>query len=447
MLIWAIKCPFLRLIFVLNLAMTLYQKLLFCGAFLLLSGGSYAQFDNINAENEIYADYIESVQFNHNNVQLSMPIIDLNSGGRLRLQFDDREGGFKNYTYHLIHCDKDWNYSNLDEIEYIDGFNGEEVDEFGFSVNSYSEYTNYQVVIPNDDIRWTISGNYLLVIYDSDLELPILSRRFIVTENAVSVGATFVKPRNLATLRTHQELEILLNLGDFRVFRPQEEIFVTVMQNGNDNNAFNNLQSNFSRGDILHFQNFNQQVSFAALKEFRACDIRTLNSRTENVISIDRDDIKSTVIMDLGKKRSNKNFQTEPDANGGYVIDNNDFDNGEISSEYVDVIFSLEVDRPYLEEIYLVGSFCDWKPREKFKLEWNAERNIYLKKVSLKQGYYDYMFGVLKSDGILEMADIEGSWYETENDYQIITYYRGMTSEYDRVIDVNVITSNPNGIR
>jgi len=109
-------------------------------------------------DNEVLADYIASVEFQHEAVRLSLPIIDLGKPGRLRLDFDDTEGGFKNYTYRLVHCNKDWQPSALDETEYLDGFNGEELPGFGYSSNKYSEYTHYDLTLPNDDVTWMISG-------------------------------------------------------------------------------------------------------------------------------------------------------------------------------------------------------------------------------------------------------------------------------------------------
>ena len=467
---------------------------------------AYAQFEDVLTTIEVYVDYIASVQFGHSQIPLSAPIIDLGSNGVLKLEFDDLEGEFKNYTYHLRHCDKDWYFSDLEEIEYLDGFNGEEVDEFTYSSNAYSDYTNYQVFLPNEDINWTISGNYLLVIYDEDLQIPVLTRRFIVSENAVSALADFVRPKEISYLQTHQELEVILNMRDFQVFRPQEEIFVTVIQNGNHTNAYTNVTNNFARGDVLYFNDFNQQVAFPALKEFRSVDIRSLNFRSEFVKSIDRNDEGTTVLLDLGRQRTRDNYRSERDANGGFVIENFDLNKGRffetntitggdgiprperqlsnevfdsdrarffdsdsgassdrvsdratlvddglssdnVASEYADVIFSLEVDRPFLEEVYVVGAFNDWKARDQFRMVWDADNSIYLCKAKLKQGYYDYMFAVQDENGYMHIEDIEGSWYETENVYQIITYYREIGAQFDRVIDVAILTTNPNGLR
>ena len=153
-------------------------------------------------ENTIAVDYISSVEFGHPSVDLTLPIVDLNSGGQLRLDFDDLEGGYKTYLYRIIHCDRNWYPTEtLDEIQYIDGFNDEEVPGFSYSTNAYSDYTHYDVSIPNDDITWLLSGNYALIIYEEDMEVPVLIRKFIVAESMVSSMAEIIRPRK--TSKSH----------------------------------------------------------------------------------------------------------------------------------------------------------------------------------------------------------------------------------------------------
>jgi len=395
-------------------------------------------------DNMIYVPYIQSVTFAHNSLSTTLPIIDLDSRyqGRLRLDFDDVEGEFKNYTYSIVHCDKDWYPSDLQEIEYLEGFNGEEVQDFAFSSNPYSDYTHYSLTLPNDDLRWTISGNYLLTITDDDYDVPVLTRRFMVAENQVGIGYELMKPRNVQYMNTHQEIGLKINYENFNISRPREELYISVVQNGNFNSALNNLQGNFTVGDMLNFNQYDYIV-FPALKEFRSFDIRTLDYATEFVNSIDRNDQETNVLIDLNKKRLNRNFLHEEDANGFFVLGNADARNGMVSSEYCNVIFNLQSDRKYDGEVYIVGAFCDWQAKEAYRLEYDSTRNLYLGEAPFKQGYYDYMFAELQEDGFLDIDSIEGSFFETENDYLILVYYRPFGAEYDRLIGVTNFSSQP----
>jgi hypothetical protein len=404
---------------------------------------SHAQ--NIVYDNAVYVNHIKSVKLTHAGLETSYPIIDLGTRyqGRLELSFDDLEGGYKRYTYKIIHCDKDWFPSlGLNEIEYLEGFNNEEIEEYAYSSNGYSEYTNYRLIIPNDNIRWTLSGNYLLVVTDDDIQVPVITRRFMVTENLVNIGFELIKPRDVRKFDTHQEIKMTVSYKNFKINQPRIELYATVLQNGNWNSAKTNLTATYERGESIIFDQYDY-ISFPALKEFRNFDIRPLGYTTEFVTSIDQDETETTVLIDLNKKRTTRNFVHELDANGFFIIDNDRYPDPHVSSEYCKVIFNLQSAYKYDEELYIIGAFSDWQAKEEYRLEYDALKNLYLGQAYFKQGYYDYMFALQNENGLLDVEAVEGSWFETENDYQILIYFREFGSFYDRIISVKNFNSNP----
>ena len=86
----------------------------FIPLFVLLSSFAQAQSEDFRYDNFVYMPHIKSVQFHHVGLPTSDPIIDLNSAGQLLLTFDDILGGDITYNYKLIHCDKDWNRTDMD---------------------------------------------------------------------------------------------------------------------------------------------------------------------------------------------------------------------------------------------------------------------------------------------------------------------------------------------
>ncbi len=400
-----------------------------------LFGQDEDRYQDIYFENEVYTDYIKSIEFGHNNIELSLPIIDLNSGGVLRLEFDDIEGEFKQYIYSLVHCDRDWNPTPFfDDQMFLDGFNDEEIDGFSYSSNGYSNYTHYTLTLPNDDVRWTISGNYLLIIRDDDLEIPVLTRRFIVTEDMVNTTMKFTQPQNNSKLRTHHEFDIAVNYEKLRISRPREELSITVLQNGNWETAKYNMEGNYERGKSLIYDEYDV-YNFPALREFRNFDIRNTDSRTQFVRRIHRGEDATYVTLDTTLQRLNRSYRTEDDANGYFIIDNERFPDPDVSSEYAYVSFALACDNPVEGDIYVLGAFSDWKPRKEYKLTYDRATELWTNTALFKQGYYDYTFANV-INGEVSLENIEGNWYETENDYQIIVYYKEFASEYDRVLDV-----------
>ncbi|MGB4957897.1 MAG: hypothetical protein WBO36_00400, partial [Saprospiraceae bacterium] len=71
---------------------------------------------------------------------------------------------------------------------------------------------------------------------------------------------------------------------------------------------------------------------------------------------------------------------------------------------------------------------------------------IYTTTALLKQGYYNYYYGILDKKGNIDYQSLEGSWNETENDYQALVYYRGLGDIYDRVIGFQTYNTNTDAL-
>lgn len=392
-------------------------------------------------EDFIYYDHIKSVSLTHTGNVMSVPIMDMNRG-TLNLTFDDCEGGDKLYTYKIIHCDRNWNRSQLDEFDYIDGYNGEEIDQFSYSRGTNHDYTNYSLTIPNDDIRWRISGNYLLIIYEgeTDTGVPVITRRFMVSESIAGVGVRVINPLTVSLLNTHQKLDVSLATGDLRLKDPLNEIEAFVLQNFRWDNMLSNIKPAFQMAGNLKWDQMDRIV-MPASKEFRSFDIRTIISTGDFVHSIDLENDETNVVLDLSVPRGDLELNTDFDFNGKFILDNRDKPDANVTSEYANVIFTLEVPFPYDHEVYVIGKFSDWKAMPQYKMKYDPKRRIYYLDASFKQGYYNYMFA-LNKDGQLDCETIEGNWRETENDYTVLVYLSEYGSLFDRLIGVGSVNSN-----
>jgi hypothetical protein len=353
------------------------------------------------------------------------------------------EGGDKIYTYAIVHCTRNWERSELEDIEYMDGYNGEEIEDFEYSISTIKDYTNYRISIPNDDLQWNISGNYLLIIYegDDDDKIPVITRRFMVIENLVTIGASMENPMDVSTLRTHHKLNIFVTNDNFRISNPMIELYAVVLQNNRWDNALENIQPRFQNASQIRWDQ-TDVITFPALKEFRNFDTRTLRSTSEFVHSIDITYDEATVLLHLEEARTNRNFLSEIDINGKFVLANDDFNNDRVRSEYAEIIFTLDPPYRYDNDVYIVGKFTDWEARESYKMRYDEERKLYIGSCLLKQGYYNYLYGILNDENKINTEIIEGNWYETENEYTILMYYSEYGARFDRLIGMRTITSS-----
>jgi hypothetical protein len=394
----------------------------------------FVNFDNA------YLPEIKSVIFTIPGLYSSAPIINLGQGALL-LSFDELTTNGRYLRYQIRHCDRHWNPSDLEEMEYLEGFNDEELRDLKFSVNTKITYVHYELTIPNRDVRWTKSGNYLLHIYDEDTREPILTRRFMVMENIAKVFGNLKRPANVSRINTHHEIDFTINHKDFPIANPRQEIKAVILQNYRWDNAIFNIEPLFIKPDELQFT-YQDRLIFPAGKEFRSVDIRSLRFPSKNVLEVDQFLETPEVKMKPDVKRTFQNYTNEPDVNGGFVIKSNDDDDTDVEADYAHILFSLESAQPlYDYDVYLIGGFCDWQVQNRLKMEYEDRYSAYFGEAILKQGVYDYIYAALpKNGGTTDFEQLEGNWHEAENYYTILVYYRPFGQRYDRLIAVTTIS-------
>ena len=395
----------------------------------------------IRYANHIYKNNIKSVKFSIDGLFTSPPILNMFSSAQLLLSFDDLDGDVKNYVYTFEHCDINWQPTGIMDIEYIDGFADNNIDNYTFSRNTNQVFTHYQLRLPNDDMIWKLSGNYILKVYeDEDEKTLAITRRFVVVDSKIKINANLVRPNQVSKLRTHHELDFAIDYEQFPMRNPQTEIKASVLQNGRWDNAFINISPNFYRLNSVVFD-YQDKIVFEAGREFRYADLRSFRLGTESIFSVDRVNDFFEVILIPDSIRTRQSFITRRDANGSFVIHSDDNPNRTLGADYADVLFILKSENQFNGyDLFLFGELSDWQLKESFKMVYNQNINSYVVRPTLKQGYYEYYYVMApknRADNYSVIPDhshLEGNVFEAENEYTIIAYYRPLGSRYDQAI-------------
>lgn len=214
-----------------------------------------------------------------------------------------------------------------------------------------------------------------------------------------------------------------------------QELYVQAFQNRLNERLTPFMQPSFIQGKYVIF-NPMEQVIFPGYKEYRFFDLRTVLQPGENVNTIEISRTRATVLLDLDKRREEKSHFSTKESNGAYILRNFDLprSNARISSEYPDVIFTLKSDFPVNGDVYLIGEFNDFKRDPRFLMEYIPNQGIYNLEVPLKQGFYNYMYAVDTGEKDLDITVLEGSSFETENEYYFFCYYRPVGTDYDQLV-------------
>ncbi|KGL58813.1 DUF5103 domain-containing protein [Polaribacter sp. Hel1_85] len=380
----------------------------------------------------VFSQNIKSIQLRplqENNFSSIVPL-----GTVLELSFDDLDADSKDYQYKIEHMTHDWQSSRLSSSQYIDGFEQNTIIDVTNSFNTFQNYTHYSVQIPNINTIITKSGNYLLSVLNYDDEV-VFTRRFVLYESATTIGVTVERSRNTKTLNTQQTVQFSINHPNIRINNPRQEINVVVLKNNNWNEKTTNLQPTFFKPNQLLYT-YTNKTNFWGGNEYFNFDNKIIRNSSLNVVKVIRKDIFHHYLYPFTYNKY-RNYKYNPDINGQFVIRTLEANDNETEADYAMMHFSILVDEPFTEkEIYVYGAFNDFTISEENKMYYNPEANAYQGNILLKQGFYNYTYATKDANNNINTNDVNGSFYETENEYSVIVYYKPFGSFYQRVIGV-----------
>jgi hypothetical protein len=391
------------------------------------------------AEKEIVPPYnIKTVSFVQNN-QNVVPIFQL--GDAFQLQFDDLFGNDASYYYEIIHCDYNWNPSDLQKRDYLQGFDNQRIQESSSSFNCLQIYTHYRLNFPNSNTQLKISGNYILKILNEDKDV-VFSRKFIVYEDLVSVPIQVKRARNVTNLDSKHNLEFAIKSNVINFQNPLKNIKTVLLQNGKFQTAISNIAPQYTIGNDLVYK-YDTPTQFWAGNEFLYFDNKEIRVASNSISRIDSQKEIYNSYLYTNEARANSNYYNWQDVNGNFVVRKLFAENSEIEADYSWVYFSLSAPlfRSSDGAIYVTGMFNNYALTPENKMEYNSEKGIYEKAILIKQGFTNFEYSAVKPNGTIDLENaIDGNFYQTENEYTVLVYYRENTDRYDHIIGKGTAT-------
>ena len=401
-------------------------------AFLIFTTG-FSQVEEITPP-----DYIKTIYFNGGTAESQLPIIQL--GETLLLEFDALNGDEEDYYYKIEHYNFDWTPSILVESEYIDGFDEQRIRDYENSFNTLQTFSHYKLSIPNQFTKSIkITGNYVLTIYD-DYDDVIFTRKFMVYQPQANVGLEIKRSRNVSTIAEKQSVDISISSGQLQFVNPKETVKTVIIQNNNLNTAITDLKPQYILGNELNYR-YNEASSFLGGNEFLSFENKEIRAANTGVQYIRLEDLYQTYLY-TNTSRADLEYTYNPDLNGNFFINALNSDQPETEADYAWVHFALQY--PKLEEgqtIHVYGNFNNYAIEPQTALEYYEGEDIYATALQLKQGYYNYKYVIVEKDGTLKEHTIGGSFWQTENDYKVLVYYRPLGARYDTIIGLGEANS------
>ncbi len=402
----------------------------------LFTNNLYSQY--IKNEDLIYDSNIETVLLHPTSDQLLNPIIRLNSADKLLLSFDDMSSESFKFKYTYIHCDENWNTSDLDQMDYLNGYFEDDIDSYEFSMNAIPPYIHYQKTLPTSEMKIKISGNYILKVYldNDDDENVLFTKRFYVVEELSKINVVIpYYPKKLEYTRKRQQIDLSVTTPDLFSNEPLERVTVTIQQNNRWDNIKRDIKPTSLAMDRLEFH-YPAGIVFEGGNEFRHFDMKSYHYQSmyiKRIVSIP--DGGYDVILHSDRSRADKPYSEFDDINGRMFIKARDDQNTSTEGEYANVEFTLVHPEFKDASVYVLGQLNNWNLNSWSKMKYDSRQGAYKLVMFLKQGYYDFMYDVVP-DGETKgsVSVVEGDHWETKNEYTIFVYYRTRVPEYDRII-------------
>jgi hypothetical protein len=420
----------------------------FARSILLICFVSSALLSFAQIPDHIYKSNIRTVKLFKSGDIYSYPIINLNSSEQIELHFDDMDGDVKTYYYSYQLCNADWTPSKLFTFDYIKGFQSNRISNYRNSSIALTRYTHYQAVVPDRNCMPSRSGNYLLKVFlNDDTSKLVFTKRFLVVDNKVSVGASMAQPFGGQYFRTHQRIQVAVNTASARLNTfSQQDIKVSVVQNYVWPTSIFIDRPTIYRGN--YFEYSDDALSFPAGKEWRWINLTSIRLMSDRMRDIKKGYSQTDVYVKPDGDRNSQVYVYYRDNNGLYSIENMDGNNPYWQGDYAYTHFTFipPGNRPYPgRNIYLFGELTQYATDDSSKMIFNEEKGVYEKTLFLKQGYYNYSY-VTVSDNkrpgdTFSFENTEGNNQATENTYMVLIYYRSFGARADELIGYAKVNS------
>lgn len=385
----------------------------------------------------------QTLRVEKENQFLSPPVIQLGSGERVVVSFDEIGEDWSRLQFRLIHCNADWQPSRLIESEYVDGFNFSDIEDYAFSGNTFTNFVNYRFTIPAEGMPLLASGNYVAEVYpQDDPDDVILRARFQVSEDSAYVDGAVTPRTDRGYNSEWQQVELAVNVGNKQI-NPYNDILISVVQNRRpDTEVFTGHPLRVDNGNLIYEHQWD--LIFPASNEYRRFETVREDFPGMGIDRVGFEGRRYQAWLHTDAERATHEYNYDQTQKGRFMIDSYSATDPDLGADYVDVHFTLDFPELMNGDIYLDGDFTNHLYNDTYRMSFDPESRLYTLSLPLKQGSYNYQYVAVKEGDTKGATSlVEGDKYETQNEYTVSVYYRNPTARADRLIGSATIYAMP----
>jgi len=373
-------------------------------------------------------------------LRVAREVLVLDEQEPMHISFDEMSPDVHFYTYSVEMLN-----TTLLSSEYLRGFTTKDITDYEHSMNTSRDYTHYWFDFPNEDMQLTKSGTYRLTIYeDGNPDNKVAEVDFCVVEPLVKIEAKVRANTDIEFNGRYQQVDVDVDLQHTDRFTDRvqnTDFYVVVTQNNRTDNTVTLTQPTFMEPNRLRYIN-SKALIFEGGNEYHHFDAFSCFYAGHGIDRVYHElgDYHAPLFRD---ERTQGQYIHEFDSNGRYVVNAERTSDADTEAEYMWVHWTLPTDKPFFDgALYVGGDLFNNELSLRNRMQYDNEAQCYWLTALVKQGGYDYQYWFVPKNQKTTTQRVDGSYWQTENEYTIYVYWRPFGSRYDRLVGVKTIRSN-----
>ena len=399
------------------------KKIAYILIFIALAAGMSAQ-----THTRVFKEHVRTLR-------VAREVLLLEDPAPLHISFDEMSHDVHMYTYTVRMLNSD-----LMNNEYLEGFTTCDIIDYAHSINTSREYTHYWFEFPNEEMRLTKSGEYRLTIYeDGNPDNKVAEVDFCVVEPLVKIAAKVRANTDIEFNGRFQQVDVDVNTAALEV-RDPKELRLVVTQNNRTDNAVELNQPTFFEPTRQRYIN-NKALIFEGGNEYHHFDAFSCFYAGTGIDRVYHEMGDYNVLLFTDEVTQGQ-YIHHFDVDGIYKINAEHTQDDDIEAEYMWVHWTLAVDKPWLDgSVYIGGDLFQNERSMRNRMQYDADAKVYWLTALVKQGGYDYQywFAGKGTQNKTTTQRVDGSYWQTENEYAVYVYWRPFGARYDRLVGVQIL--------
>ena len=370
-------------------------------------------------------------------LRVTREVLVLDEQEPLQISFDEmsHDVHFYTYTVQMLNCD-------LLNSEYLQGFTTQDIRDYEHSINTSREYTHYWFEFPNEDMRLTKSGAYRLTIYeDNNPDNRVAEVDFCVVEPMVKIDANVRANTDIEFNGRYQQVDIDVNTTALDI-RDPKELRIVVTQNNRLDNAVTLNQPTFVEPKRLRYIN-NKALIFEGGNEYHHFDAFSCFYAGTGIDRVYHEMGDYHALL-YANEITQGQYIHEYDSNGRFIVNAERTSDPDTEAEYMWVYWTLPTEKPFFDgALYIGGELFQNETGMRNRMQYDPEAKCYWLTALVKQGGYDYQYWFTGkgSQNKTTIQRVDGSYWQTENEYAVYVYWRPFGARYDRLVGLTTVIS------